>query len=60
MDTEVVDGADGVDYAIHYAASRYEESTVRAFEAVFRKVVGLLASHLEQGAFTFGDIRKRL
>lgn len=39
---------------------RYEESTVRAFEAVFRKVVGLLASHLEQGAFTFGDIRKRL
>ena len=60
MDTEIIDGADGVSYAIHYAASRYEKSTVQAFEAIFRKVVRLLASHLEQGAFTFGDIRKRL
>ena len=58
MDTEIIDGPDGVSYAIHYAASRYEKSTVLAFEAIFRKVVGLLASHLEQGAFTFGDIRE--
>ena len=58
MDTEVIDGADGVNYAIHYAASRYEKSTVQAFEGIFRKVVVLLASHHEQGAFTFGDIRE--
>jgi len=57
MDTEIIDGADGVDYAIHYAASRYDEATVRNFETVFRAVVGFLAGHLDQGRTTFGDLR---
>ena len=57
MDTEVIDGAEGVDYAIHYAACRYDEETVKAFAEIFRSVVSVLAGHLEQSALTFGDIR---
>lgn len=39
-------------------ASSSSAKTAAAFETIFRKVVKLLASRLEQGAFTFGDIRE--
>ena len=57
LDAEILDGKDGLQLALHYAASRYDESTVADFAAVFRKVVAELSSHLEQGAYTFADLK---
>jgi len=57
LDTEVLDGRDGLKLSIHYAASLYELSTVEGFRDVMVKVCRLLSEHSDQSKLTFGDIR---
>ncbi len=58
MDTEILDGREGLKMALHYAASRYDEATVKNFAETYRKVAQLLIGHTEQGVFTFRMLRE--
>jgi len=60
LDVEVLDGHDGLKLAVHYAASRYEQTTIEVFRDLYADVCRLLVAHTDQSALTFGMIRDRL
>jgi len=57
LDVEVLDGREGLQLAVHYAASRYERATIERFRDLFAAVCRLLATHTDQAKLTFADIR---
>ena len=60
LDLEILDGADGLQLMIDYAASRYDESSIEAFRNLFIRLVHLLADAAAQQDTTVGDLRARL
>ena len=60
LDAEILDGRDGLKLALHYAASRFEPSTVESFADILVKVCDVLVAHTEQAPLTFADIRDRV
>jgi len=60
FDAEILDGQDGLKLSVHYAASRFERSSVEAIQDVFVKVCRILVGHTDQSALTFGMIREQV
>jgi len=60
LDVEVLDGHDGLQLAVHYSASRYEQATIEAYRNLYAEVCRLLVAHTDQSALTFGMIRDQL
>lgn len=58
LDAEVIDGNDGPRLALHYAASRYDAETIRAFAEILVKVAAQLVVHTMPHTFTFGELRE--
>lgn len=60
LDMEILDGADGLQLMIDFAASRYEESSIERFKDLYVKAAQALATHNSQADVTIGEIKAKL
>jgi len=60
LDMEILDGADGLQLMIDYAASRYEDKSIEAFRDIYIRVAHTLAESQGQENVTIGSLRKQL
>ena len=60
LDMEILDGAEGLQLMIDYAASRYEDASIEHFRDIFLKVAQALVTHNSQEDVTIGQIRNKL
>ena len=60
LDMEILDGADGLQLMIDYAASRYEDSSIEKFKDLYVKTAQTLATHNSQSDITIGEIKAKL
>ncbi len=60
LDMEILDGADGLQLMIDYAASRYNESTIEAFRNIYLRVAELVVTNRTQEDVTIGKLRGQL
>jgi len=60
LDMEILDGQDGLQLMIDFAASRYEESSIEAFKDIFVKLAQILVTHNSQKDVTIGEIRETI
>jgi len=60
LDMEILDGAEGLQLMIDYAASRYNEASIEAFRDIYVRVAHLLVTNHSQEDLTFGGLRKQL
>ena len=60
LDMEILDGADGLQLMIDYAASRYRDSSVEAFRDIYVRVAHTLVENSGQEDITIGSLRKHL
>ena len=59
LDMEILDGAEGLQLMIDYAASRYEESSIENFRNIFIRVAHLLVGSHSQENVTIGELRRQ-
>ena len=60
LDIEILDGADGLQVMIDFAASRYEEASIERFKEIYVKIAQALVTHNSQADVTIGDIKKKI
>ena len=60
LDMEILDGAEGLQLMIDYAASRYEDAGIEKFMNLFVKLAQSLVTHNSQSDVTFGEIKAKL
>ena len=60
LDMEILDGADGLQLMIDYAASRYHDKSIEAFRDIYIRVAHALAEHQGQEDVTIGTLRRHL
>ena len=60
LDMEILDGADGLQLMIDYAASRYEDKSIEAFRDIFIRTAHALTESQGQEDVTLGALRKQL
>ena len=60
LDIEILDGADGLQVMIDFAASLYDEESIQKFRRIYIKIVQTLASHHSQEDITIGEIKKKI
>ena len=60
MDIQILDGEDGLETMIDYAASRYDEESIVKFKDIFMKITQLLLHHTTQDDITVQDIKKQV
>lgn len=60
LDMEILDGTDGLQLMIDYAASRYEEGSIENFRDIFVRAAHLLVSNRSQEDVTIGELRRQL
>ena len=60
LDMEILDGAEGLQLMIDYAASRYNDKTIESFRDTFIRVAQALADNPGQEDVTVGLLRKHL
>jgi len=60
LDMEILDGADGLQLMIDYAASRYEDSSIERFRDIYVKVAQAMVTHNSQEDVTIAQLRKTL
>ena len=60
LDMEILDGADGLQLMIDYAASRYKDASIEAFRDIYVRVAHTLAESCGQEDVTIGSLRKQL
>ncbi len=60
LDMEILDGADGLQLMIDYAASRYKDSSIAAFRDIFVRTAHALADHQGQADVTIGALRRSM
>ncbi|MBQ7248348.1 MAG: AMP-binding protein [Lachnospiraceae bacterium] len=60
LDMEILDGADGLQLMIDYAASRYDDSSIERFKDIYVKAAHLLVSQTSQADVTIGELRKMM
>jgi hypothetical protein len=57
---EILDGAEGLQLMIDYAASRYNDESIEKFKDIYVKVAQLLVTHNSQKDVTIGEIKDKL
>ena len=60
LDMEVLDGSDGLQLMIDFAASRYEEESIEHFRDLFVKIAQSLVTHNSQADITIGEIKDKI
>ena len=60
LDMEILDGSDGLQLMIDYAASRYNESSIESFRNIYARAAQLMISNRTQEDVTIGELRKQL
>ena len=60
LDMEILDGADGLQLMIDYAASRYKDKSIEAFRDIYVRAAHTLTEHQGQEDITIGRLRKSL
>ncbi len=59
LDMEILDGADGLEIMIDFAASRYEEASIQHFKDIYVKLAQAMVTHNSQSDVTIGDLKKK-
>ncbi len=60
LDMEILDGEDGLQLMIDYAASRYEDASMERFKDLYLKVAQALVTHNSQKDVTIGELKSKL
>ena len=60
LDMEILDGSEGLELMIDYAASRYEQSSIESFKDIYVRIAQSLVTQTSQEDITFADIAKKL
>ncbi len=60
LDMEILDGSDGLQLMIDYAASRYKDKSIEAFRDIYVRVTHTLLENVGQEDVTVGSLRKHL
>lgn len=60
LDMEILDGADGLQLMIDYAASRYNDESMENFKNLFIRTAQTLAGYNSQEDVTVGELKKKL
>ena len=60
LDMEILDGAEGLQLMIDYAASRYEDASIERFMNLYVKLAQSLVTHNSQSDVTVGEIKAKL
>ena len=60
LDMEILDGAEGLQLMIDFAASRYDEASIERFKDIYIKLAQSLITHNSQSDVTIGEIKAKL
>ena len=60
LDMEILDGADGLQLMIDYAASRYEDASIERFMELYVKLAQTLVTHNSQSDVTIGEVKAKI
>ena len=60
LDIEVLDGADGLQLMIDFAASQYEEESIEKFKDIYVKIAQTMVTHNSQADVTIGEIKEKI
>ncbi len=60
LDMEILDGQDGLQLMIDFAASRYNEASIEKFKDIYVKAAHALVTHNSQKDVTIGEIRSKI
>jgi len=60
LDMEILDGQDGLQLMIDFAASRYKEESIEKFKDIYVKLAQALVTHNSQKDVTIGEIRSKI
>ena len=60
LDIEVLDGADGLQLMIDFAASRYEEASIERFKDIYVKIAQTMVTHNSQADVTIAEIKDKI
>ncbi len=60
LDMEILDGSDGLQLMIDFAASRYKEESIERFRDLFVKIAQSLLTHNSQTDVSIGEIREKV
>ncbi len=60
LDMEILDGADGLQLMIDFAASRYQESSIEKFKEIFVKLAQTMVTHNSQKDVTVREIKAKI
>ncbi len=60
LDLEILDGADGLELMIDFAASRYEQESIEKFRALFVKLAQCMVTHNSQSDVTVGELKAKV
>jgi len=60
LDMEILDGAEGLQLMIDYAASRYDDASMEKFMELYLKLAQSLVTHNSQSDVTIGEIKAKV
>ena len=60
LDMEILDGSDGLQLMIDYAASRYEDESIEKFEQIYIKLAQAMVTHNSQQDITIREIKAKI
>ena len=60
LDMEILDGADGLELMVDFAASRYNEASIEKFKDIYVKLAQALVTHNSQKDVTVGEIKEKI
>ena len=60
LDMEILDGADGLQLMIDFAASRYEEASIEKFKDIYVKLAQMMLTHNSQKDVTIRELKQKL
>ncbi len=60
LDMEILDGKDGLQLMIDFAASKYRDESMENFKNIFVRIGQALVTHNSQEDVTIGELRKKL
>jgi hypothetical protein len=60
LDMEILDGADGLQLMIDFAASRYKKESIERFRDLFVKLAQCMVTHNSQSDVTVGELKAKV
>ena len=60
LDIQILDGEEGLQIVIDYAASQYEDASIEKFKDIYVRIAQSLVTHNSQTDVTIGEIREKI